>query len=136
MKKCSKPYCLTCPYINERKSVKSGKFNWSIKESVNCDTYNIIYLISCDKYNCQEKYVGESERKLRNRLCEHIGYINSKNMKTPTGKHFNQPGHSVSNLRITILEKIKNLNPLYRKEREKYHIRKFNTFYNGMNRMP
>ena len=57
-------------------------------------------------------------------------------MKTPTGEHFNKPGHSVSNLRITILEQIKNTNPLYRKEREKYHIRKFNTYYRGMNKMP
>ena len=43
-----------------------------------------------------------------------------------TGEHFNSPGHSLSD--ITILEKVKSTDHLYRKEREKYFIRKFNNF--------
>ena len=34
---------------------------------------------------------------------------------------------------IKILEKVKIRDTLYRKEREKYLIRKFNSYYNGMN---
>ena len=34
----------------------------------------------------------------------------------------------------TILEEMKTTNEEYREEREKYFIRKFNTFYQGMNR--
>ena len=36
----------------------------------------------------------------------------------------------------TVLEKVKSNDPIYRKERGKFHIRKFNTFYNVMNRNP
>ena len=52
----------------------------------------------------------------------------------PTGLHFNLPGHSLANLTITVLEQAKRNSEEYRKEREKYFIRKFNTFYKGMNR--
>ena len=53
-----------------------------------------------------------------------------------TGIHFNQRGHSVSDVRITILEKMKTSDESYRKERERYLINKFNTYYKGINRMP
>ena len=55
-------------------------------------------------------------------------------MNQTTGDHFNKPGHSISNMKITLLEKVKSTDPIYRKERAKYHIRKLNTFYNGMNK--
>ena len=42
----------------------------------------------------------------------------------------------VSDLEAIILEKIMKTDPLYRKERERYKIRKFNSYYNGMNRSP
>jgi hypothetical protein len=49
--------------------------------------------------------------------------------------HFNQRGHCVSDVRITILEKMKTSNESYRKERERYLINNFNTYYKGINRM-
>ena len=57
-------------------------------------------------------------------------------MSQATGSHFNGRGHSSENIRITIVEKVRKEDTNYRKEREKFHIRKFNTFYAGMNRMP
>ena len=136
MRKCNKPYCPACPYIEECKSVKANHFNWNISDNVNCESYNIVYIIHCTKENCQQKYIGESYRKLKDRLLEHQGYINNRKLKTATGFHFNQPGHSISNLKISILEKVKSVDLLYRKEREKYLIHKFNTFYKGINQMP
>ena len=50
--------------------------------------------------------------------------------------HFNQPGHSSANVKITIIERVKTNDEDYRLEREKFHIRNFNTFYKGMTRMP
>ena len=130
MKKCGKQ-CLACPYIQEGKKVFSvnNKFSWSINKEVTCNTYNIVYLIQCNKENCRKQYIGESERVLKNRLAEHIGYVKSKNINQPTGEHFNLPGHTLSNMNILILEKVKNFNTNYRKEREKYLIRKLNTYY-------
>ena len=37
---------------------------------------------------------------------------------------------------VTILEKVKYRDELYRREREKYLINKFDTFKNGMNKQP
>jgi hypothetical protein len=55
--------------------------------------------------------------------------VNNHDFTTATGEHFNSSGHSLSDLSITILEKVKTNGDLCRKEREKYHIRKFNTYY-------
>ena len=51
-----------------------------------------------------------------------------------TGAHFNLPGHSVSDLSATVLERVKINDISYRKEREKYLINHFNTYYQGINR--
>ena len=93
---------------------------------------NIVYLIECSK--CSERYIGESIRSLKSRLADHRGYINRDLVDTATGAHFHTPGHNLSHLTITILEQQKNKNQNYRKEREKYLINLFNTYYRGMNK--
>ena len=60
--------------------------------------------------------------------------VNSKLTKA-TGEHFNLKGHKVSDMRITILEKIFSSDPAVRKEREKYYISKMNTKYKGLNKI-
>ena len=53
-----------------------------------------------------------------------------------TGQHFNLPGHSMHNMKLTVIEKVKSDDPLYGREREKLMIRKFNSFYSGINKEP
>ena len=55
-------------------------------------------------------------------------------MEQATGEQFNLPEHSISNMKVTIVERVKKNDDQYRKEREKYFINKFNTFYRGINR--
>ena len=81
------------------------------------------------------KYVGETKRSIKFRFAEHRGYV-SNNDDTATGEHFNKPGHSLSDMTLTVLEKVRSSDDMYRKEREKYFIRKFNTYYKGLNRQP
>ena len=69
-------------------------------------------------------------------MCQHIGYVRNKVLTKATGEHFNLPGHDKSNMKFTILEKVRSTDPLYGREREKLHIRNFNTFYEGINREP
>ena len=57
-------------------------------------------------------------------------YIKSLFPTQATGEHFNEPGHSLSDMSITILEKVKVNNTNYRKERERFLIKNFNTFLN------
>ena len=101
--------------------------------NVNCQTSNLIYLIECNKENCKTRYIGETGRTLQNRIADHRGYVINEHLNTATGFHFNTPGHSVSNLTVTIIEKVRKSDESYRKQREKYHINKFNTYYKGLN---
>ena len=91
-------------------------------------------MIECGLDKCGKRYIGESVRQLKDRIGQHKGYIKNKVLSQPTGEHFNLPGHSLANMNVTILEKVKTSDTLYRKEREKYHIRKFNTFHEGINK--
>ena len=93
-------------------------------------------MIECNKENCKQRYIGETKFDLKTRISQHLGYINTKKLDQPTGKHFNQPGHSKHNLRATVLKKVKVNDLQYRKEREHFHIRKFQTFCRGLNLKP
>ena len=133
MKKCGKD-CPACPFIREGKQLKVNGKQWKINRTFDCQAYNIVYAIVCQKDSCRETYIGETKRMLKARLADHCGYVRSKKLDTPTGSHFNSPGHSLADLRITIVEQSKRNNHPYRKQREEYHIQRFDTFYKGMNR--
>ena len=135
MKKCGRQ-CVICSYIMEGNTIKTNQFSWKIKKNLNCLTHNIVYMIQCEKSNCKLRYIAESERKLQDRISEHIGYIRTKKLNKATGEHFNLPGHSLADMKATIIEKVKSPDTLYRKERERYHINKFNTYHQGINKKP
>ena len=79
-------------------------------------------MIYCNKEHCKEnRYIGETGRMLRHRLADHRGYVTSKVTSKSTGAHFNLPGHSLANMKITILEQVKKKDPEYRKEREIFY---------------
>ena len=131
MTKCGRP-CTACPYIRPNKKVRiKENLYWTINRKVDCQSFNVIYLLECDKESCQKKYIGETGRIFKFRLDEHRGYINTKDESQPIGAHFNLPGHSLANLKATIIEVLVNIE-LYRKERESLYIRKFNTYHDGM----
>ena len=67
-------------------------------------SYNVIYLIDCDKDRCKESYVGETGSLLHFRLAEHRGYISNLVESQPTGAHFNQPGYSLVNMKVTVIK--------------------------------
>ena len=119
MKKCGK--CVTCPFVKEGKKAKSTATNFckELTEAVDCTADNIVYLIECAKSNCREQYVGCSEQQFKSRMGQHRTYVNSKNLEKSTGFHFNQTNHKVSDMKVSIIEKVH---------------RKFNTKYRGINR--
>ena len=132
--KCDKS-CPGCPYMKPAKEIKvKENEKWMINKKLNCETYNCIYLIECQIENCKARYIGQTKRKFKYRLVDHRGYIQNKVLSTPTGGHFNLPGHSLADMRAVILEQVKYNEDIYRIEREKYLINKLNTFHNGLNR--
>ena len=49
--------------------------------------------------------------------------------------HINQTQyHTVANLKITVIKQVKRQTDIYRKEREEYFVKKFNTYHAGMDR--
>ena len=70
---------------------------------------------------------------LKFRRDDHRGYVNN-HVDTATGSHFNQPGHSLADMSVTVLEYVRKNNDLYRKKHEEYFICKFKTIQKGMNR--
>ncbi len=134
MSKCGK-LCAICPYVKEGKDVQiNTKDICNINQEVNCETYNCIYMIECQKDNCKLKYIGQTKRRPKERIAEHKGYITNQVITQATGAHYNLPGHSLADMRVTILEQVKYNDQFYREEREQYCINKFDTFHNGLNR--
>ena len=133
MKKCGHD-CPTCPYIREGREIMINKSKWKINRQFNCSSYNVVYAIICNKDNCNSVYIGETKRMLKYRIAEHRGYVLHKRTDKSTGEHFNLPGHSLADLRVTIVEQTKGKSSEYRNEREHYFIRRFDTLYGGLNR--
>ena len=135
MARCGRD-CQACPFVKMGKKVKvKTNSYWNINSPVNCESYNVIYLLECEKENCtNNRYIGETGRLFKFRLAEHKGYIINKDETQATGSHFNLPGHNLAHLKATILEQVYRNTDEYRKERESFYIRKFNTFHKGLNK--
>ena len=76
---------------------------------------------------------GETKQMLKKKLDYHRGSV-TKGVDNATWSHFNQPSHSLADLRVTIIEQVKKQCILYRKEREEYFLRKLYTDHEGINK--
>jgi hypothetical protein len=124
IKPCNEP-CSVCPYIDTSKEFHSNqtKEKFQMTESFNCSTKGIIYLTTCT--HCNKQYVGQSGRKLKERIKEHLYNILQK--KEVTGVHYSLPGHSHWNFKVQIIERVTPNTPTYRLEREDHWIKKLAT---------
>ena len=97
-----------------------------------CNTTNIVYIIECKK--CGDQYIGQTFKSLRGQILNHLGYARRKEVNKATGNHFNLPGHKFSEMTISVLEKVKEVDTSYRECRESHHIELFNLKFKGINR--
>ena len=141
-KKCGHN-CKICPYtLNNTNTVKglASGYEHKIKQSVNCDSENVIYYWKCTKSNCEDypecEYIGKTKRKFKDRLAEHRDYPKRDIKTEPSGSHFTKRGHNVSHLKGLVLEQVRNSDPFVLKTREHLLIQKFNTFRRGLNQEP
>ena len=71
MFKCGRG-CTACPYIREGKSIKVNDKSWKINRKFDCNTFNVIYAITCKKKktramrHIQEKQEGYSSLEQQN----------------------------------------------------------------------
>ena len=130
---CNKP-CYACPYVKKQKVVKSSTNNTQVQMTKHhtCEDKNICYIIECKK--CGMQYIGESQNSMKERFSDHVGYVRRKEINKATGQHFNLPGHSQSDMTVSVLERIHSQHPQYRKTRESFHIEQFELLSKGINR--
>lgn len=70
VRKCQKPRCATCPYLQEghQFEFKNGR-NFNIHSSITCESSHLIYVITCA--GCGENYIGQTGDTLRHRMTVH-----------------------------------------------------------------
>ena len=124
-------------HVNKFKSCSGynlvSHFLYPLEAGYSLKLFHSIYLLECSK--CEQIYIGESKRPVRERISEHAQYVRSILSNKAIGEHFNLPGHSLANIKFTILEQAKKTDDLYRKQRETFFINKFRTLYQGINRI-
>ena len=77
---------------------------------------------------------GETENPLHIRMNGHRSDINTRKLDKPVAAHFNQPDHSLNDLRVMGIEKIHTNSGQWRKQRESYWIFTLDTMTpKGMN---
>ncbi len=106
---CKTPWrCDFCPKKQDQARFRSSvtKREYTRPSAYNCNTENVVYLITCTL--CGMQYVGETYRFFRKRILEHLGYIRRKEYDNATGKHFNLPGHSSQHFKSEVIQIMKN----------------------------
>jgi hypothetical protein len=99
---------------------------------MNCNTKNVIYLVNCIK--CQKQYVGQTGRRLKDRLNSHRSNIHNS-IQTAVAIHFNEPPHNYTHLKIIPIEVVDD--SAERINRETFWIQKLKTKYpSGLNNYP
>ena len=102
-----------------------------IRKHLNCQSENVIYLITCTL--CQSQYVGETSRTMETRIVEHCADTR-RGKNTPVGRHFCLPGHSADNISVMCIDKPPKSDIFMRKKLEKDWITKLQTSHpHGIN---
>ena len=135
---CYDSRCMACQHADDSEIFMSttNKKTFYYSQRNNCATKNCIYLITCRK--CKMQYVGETSRELRQRLTDHRSCIKRK-VQTPIGIHFNKPGHSAKDLKITIIESLDAINggiKLRRRKETEWQMKLGTIYPQGLNNMP
>ena len=113
-------------------SYKNSSFH--IDGSFNFNSTDLVYIISCLK--CNGLYVDQTARMIEERLNNHRSDIKLKTA-TAAGVHFNEPKHSIKDLKITPISDLSHITTQDRTKVEYNFLKLFNTFYkSGMNYYP
>ena len=137
--------CTRCPMISREDHIictvtnqKYDKLPRPSKGYLTCNIVNIIYCITCKK--CKKQYIGQSSRALGQRIYEHIYSVRFPLLKkTPVSIHFSSTGHSVKDLKFSVVEWFKE-DPISSKSRrlnrENFWIWSFRSLHPlGLNQM-
>jgi len=128
---CGGKRCGVCSYLKESNSFtdRNGK-KFTIKSDLNCDSKNVVYLVSCKK--CSIQYVGSASTAFRYRFnnyrcCYRKHSSGSVVPQATFHAHFAQDGHrGMEDWEFTLIDQAENL-PTVRR-RETFWQHKLNSF--------
>ena len=101
---CSKTHCNICPMIKTKKTrCKVTKLSIDLPANVDCQTTNVVYLLTCSV--CNKQYVGETKRAFHIRYKEHQADIRHKRDK-PVANHIAAHLPEMAKITPNILEVI------------------------------
>ena len=101
---CKKPNCKYCELLTKTGSItsKTTKEKFTTKHNVTCNSSNLIYCIECKKCNIQ--YVGQTKRKIKERVREHIYHTNKGILSSDVPHHFSGKTCSPNDMMVHILD--------------------------------
>ena len=98
----------------------------------NCNTAGVVYMVECHK--CGIQYVGQTTRKFKTRMGEHINDIKNKKDRA-IANHFNSKGHNLSDFRTMVIERVIPNDTAWLLEREEMWIKRLETKHpHGLNK--
>lgn len=120
--RCSRN-CLTCNHITTETSINFQTGTYHVHGQYDCTSRNVVYCLTCRV--CNIHYVGETGRRLGDRITEHMRDIDN-DRGVPISDHFNLPGHTGrSDLQVSVLKHC--YNTQQRKATERRFIREYST---------
>ena len=142
--KCpSRRNCHTCQHIQDGThtvTVYNTNKTFDIRQSLDCNSANLIYLLQCKQClrnkNTDCQYIGQTGRRIRDRLNEHLrDIINRRSDTSGVAEHFCKAGHSVQDLQLLPLLQLHDTRESVRRAKEAYFIGLANTLSpNALNR--
>ena len=132
---CKQSQCETCPFVKTGNKFKSPFNNTTVQlnSTLSCASTNVVYCLSCSKENCQQIYIGQTKRQLKERFGEHKTSVRTKS-KCAVSEHFNGPGHALHNMQIMAIEKVFTPGQTILEKRESLWINKLEAEHLGLNR--
>ena len=124
---CKSNRCDVCNYVTPSSSFTSHttKRSYNINYQLDCNSNNVVYLITCKA--CGLQYVGSTSTKFRLRFNNHKSRLRAHSRKCNTDKesddfvykHFHGPGHhGLRDVSVQIIDKVHNNEKLFIKEGE------------------
>ena len=116
---CGKNCCI-CKLVYKQEDRIQGpraEGTCTYDRTIGCKSRNVIYGIFCEVCNCVI-YVGETGGPLYQRMQNHLSSIRCKRTGMEVAGHFNESGHSISNVKVVGLEKVWKNWVTYRRVRE------------------
>ncbi|XP_074818091.1 uncharacterized protein LOC141992658 [Natator depressus] len=133
---CNKARCQLCPHIYSGDTIIGpNHISHTIRGSFTCTSTNVIYAIMCQQ--CPSAmYIGQTGQSLHKRINRHKSDVKNYNIHKPVGEHFDFSGHSITDLKVAILQQKDFKNRLQRETAELELICKLDTINLGTRLQP